>query len=327
MNKSDLTASIALCTYNGEKYLQEQLDSLAKQTRLPDELVVCDDGSTDDTIEILQAFAKTSPFPVRIERNETNLGFVHNFEKCSHLCSGNIIFYCDQDDIWLQDKVEKFLSCFNNNPKVGIVLCDAQMIDSNRKTLKSRTSHALGNIQKLASLAQKDSALFTCKISPSSWAGMSMAFRNNFKDLLYPFPEVIGHDAWTLQALGAISDIYLIPQPLVLYRIHGNNQLGDEVDTLLKQKRIAQNNKTIQMYRLNSNSLSCVLERLDSMPKYVISNQTRTLYKEKARHSLIRYEIYTHKVNKWLYILRETINGNYFRFGRGILSIGMDILS
>ena len=103
--------------------------------------------------------------------------------------------------------------------------------------------------------------------------------------------------------------------------------MGDEVDTLLKQKRIAQNDKTIQMYRLNSNSLSCVLERLESLSKYNISDQTQTLYKEKARHCQIRYEIYTHKVNKWRYILRETLNGNYFRFGRGILSIGMDILS
>lgn len=322
-----LNTSIALCTYNGEKYLQEQLDSLAKQTRLPDELVVCDDGSTDRTIEFLKTFAQTAPFHVRIEQNTANLGFVRNFEKCSRLCSGDVIFFCDQDDIWLPEKIERFVEIFETNPDVGMVLCDAQLIDSNGQKLKSIYSQGIGNIHRLAAIARKNSAQFVCQTSVSSWAGMSMAFRNNCQEILYPFPETNAHDAWVLQTIGAISSIFIITQPLVLYRIHGGNQLGEENDTIAKQKKSAQSDKTVQMYRSISMNLSCIVERLQAQQRFPVKDSTLKLYQSKAAHCLIRYKIRTKQVNKWLYILKETLNGNYFRFGNGLLSIGMDLLS
>ncbi len=94
-----LRISIAMCTYNGARFLPEQLASFAAQERLPDELVVCDDGSTDATMEILQDFAATALFEVRVERNPQNLGFVRNFEKTLSLCTGDIVFLSDQDDV------------------------------------------------------------------------------------------------------------------------------------------------------------------------------------------------------------------------------------
>ena len=100
------TASIALATYNGEKFLQRQLDTLAAQTRLPDEMAVCDDGSTDGTLEILRQFAETAPFPVRIFQNLKNLGPGRNFRKAFSLCEGDVTFFCDQDDVWFPEKLE-----------------------------------------------------------------------------------------------------------------------------------------------------------------------------------------------------------------------------
>ena len=86
------STSVALCTYNGERFLQIQLDSLAAQTILPGELLICDDASTDDTLQILDNFSKTSPFPVRIFSNKINLGYVKNFEQAISLCTNEIIF-------------------------------------------------------------------------------------------------------------------------------------------------------------------------------------------------------------------------------------------
>ena len=95
-----LTISIAMTTYNGEKYLQEQLDSFLGQNRLPDELVVCDDGSQDRTMAILESFSSRAPFPVRIYRNSAKLGYSKNFEKAGSLCTGDIIAFSDEDDVW-----------------------------------------------------------------------------------------------------------------------------------------------------------------------------------------------------------------------------------
>ena len=101
-----MKVSIALATYNGAKYLKQQLDSFQAQTCLPDELVVCDDCSKDNTVEILEEFKETASFIVIIIQNESNLGYTGNFEKAISLCSGNLIFISDQDDVWFNNKIE-----------------------------------------------------------------------------------------------------------------------------------------------------------------------------------------------------------------------------
>ncbi len=99
--------SIALCTYNGERFLNQQLASMAQQTRLPDELVVCDDRSTDRTLTMVREFAASAPYPVRIFQNEQNLGFAANFERAIRLCQGNLIALSDQDDIWYPIRLQR----------------------------------------------------------------------------------------------------------------------------------------------------------------------------------------------------------------------------
>ena len=95
--------SIAMATYNGERFLEEQLRTLSEQVRLPDEVVVCDDGSTDCTQEILAQFAKSAPFPVRLVINDRRLGWRENFLKAASICTSDYIAFCDQDDIWFPE--------------------------------------------------------------------------------------------------------------------------------------------------------------------------------------------------------------------------------
>src|SRR5947208_14214106 len=97
--------SVAMCTYNGERFLKEQLESLAAQTRQPDELVVCDDRSTDSTPHIVEAFARAAPFPVRLEVNDRCLGSTKNFEHAILRCTGALIALSDQDDVWHPEKL------------------------------------------------------------------------------------------------------------------------------------------------------------------------------------------------------------------------------
>ena len=122
--------SVAMCTYNGEQYLREQLDSIAKQTRLPDELVVSDDGSIDKTLKLIEEFASSSPFPVRISVNDKNLGTTRNFEKAIWSCEGEVIALCDQDDIWHVKKLELVEALMASAASVGLVISDAELVDA-----------------------------------------------------------------------------------------------------------------------------------------------------------------------------------------------------
>ncbi len=120
--------SVALCTYNGQAYLPEQLESIATQTLLPDELVVCDDCSTDITPQLIKDFAAGAPFPVRFLSNPENLGSTRNFAQTVELCGGEIIALADQDDVWRRDKLAR-LAALMSDPQVGMAFSNAECVD------------------------------------------------------------------------------------------------------------------------------------------------------------------------------------------------------
>ncbi|MEO0842835.1 MAG: glycosyltransferase, partial [Cyanobacteria bacterium J06643_5] len=128
--------SIALCTYNGERYLQEQLNSIAWQNRLPDELVICDDLSCDNTASVVKSFATKVDFPVHFLVNDKNIGSTKNFEKAISLCNGDIIILADQDDIWHPEKLMMIENSFLSSPEVGLVFSDAEIVDNNLSELQ-----------------------------------------------------------------------------------------------------------------------------------------------------------------------------------------------
>lgn len=121
--------SIALATFNGANYIKEQLDSFASQIRIPDELVICDDGSTDDTIDIVLEFRNSAPFAVRLIQNEQNLGHVQNFSKAISHCIGDIIFLSDQDDKWFPEKIENVVTAMQETPKCWVAVHDGEIAD------------------------------------------------------------------------------------------------------------------------------------------------------------------------------------------------------
>ncbi|MFM6913357.1 MAG: glycosyltransferase, partial [Aquirufa sp.] len=121
--------SVALCTYNGAEFLSKQLESIKQQTMPIHEMVVCDDGSSDETLAILERFSKQVTFPVIVHRNPENLGSSKNFEQCLKLCQGDLIFLCDQDDVWMPEKVERIVQYLEEHPEHEAVFSNATMID------------------------------------------------------------------------------------------------------------------------------------------------------------------------------------------------------
>lgn len=205
--------SIAMATYNGAKYIEEQLQSFVDQTLRPDELVITDDGSTDATLDIVQEFARGAPFDIRVERNQENLGYAQNFGKAMALCSGEIIFLSDQDDVWLPEKLDRVVREFIARPEIQVIINDARIVEGDLRDT------GLTKFQQIESLGLNQS---------NNNTGCCSAFRDEFRKIILPVPDFfVGHDHW-LHMLGDFLDVRIVlPEALQIYRRHdANTSLG-----------------------------------------------------------------------------------------------------
>jgi glycosyltransferase involved in cell wall biosynthesis len=216
--------SVALCTYNGERYLPQQLASIAKQTRLPDELVVCDDRSTDRTVAMVREFAASAPYPVRIFENEHNLGFAANFERAIRLCEGNLIALSDQDDIWYPIRLERSEQEFAAHPQAGLVFSDADVINDSNELAGPTLWQRLGFAGKREH--QLLAGQYVVLAKHRFVTGATVMFRASLRDRFLPIGEGWIHDEWIALIAAAFSDLRPIHQPLIRYRIHGSQQVG-----------------------------------------------------------------------------------------------------
>ena len=217
--------SVAMCTYNGALYLQSQLESLATQRKLPDELVVCDDGSSDGTLSILERFAERAPFAVRIVRNDANLGYSRNFMQAVHLCTGEGIALCDQDDLWYPNKLARFAEIFESDPKVEGVFSDGDLIDGNGSPLGT-TLWRRFRFHAADQLRFRTGDGVDALLRRNVVTGMAFAFRSSAKSALAALPDSWIHDGWLAFLLAMRSKLFACPERLVAYRIHSSQSIG-----------------------------------------------------------------------------------------------------
>ena len=228
--KSGHEISIALCTYNGQQFLQEQLESIAAQTLLPTELVACDDGSNDLTIDILNEFARNAPFEVRIIKNSKNLGATRNFEQAISLCSGELIALCDQDDWWAPQKLETLRDALLSDD-AGAVFSDARLMDADShligKTLWNSIgfNNPRGVFHGISGRDRRISELLRRNVV----TGATAMIRADCRKVILPIPPVWIHDGWIAWMMVLHATIISCPKPLIHYRIHGNQQVGTAV--------------------------------------------------------------------------------------------------
>lgn len=217
--------SIALTTFNSGAYLSTQLRSLAEQTRLPDELVVCDDGSTDGTIGALAEFAATAKFPVRIFRNEKNLGYAQNFAKAVSLCEGDWIFLCDHDDDWLPQKLARFEASIQARPELAGLFSDSELVDGELRSLGTSlfvTNRFHGYEQDYIRRGEAWRAFLRHNVV----AGHALAFRADLRRFLLPIPPGWVHDAWIATVLSRLGPMEFLTDRLVRYRQHPKQYIG-----------------------------------------------------------------------------------------------------
>jgi glycosyltransferase involved in cell wall biosynthesis len=234
MSRPRAEISVAMCTYNGERYLGEQLDSIARQTILPVELVLCDDGSVDATPEIVAKFARSAPFKVNFVRNPTTLGSTKNFEQAIRLCRGELIALCDQDDFWKDLKLASLAGAFVDN-SIGGVFSDGDLMDGQARKTGRTLFKAFGFTAALRAEWRTLGAAPVLVRLPVV-TGATLMFRSRLKASLLPISPRWIHDAWIAWVIAAISKLEFLETPLINYRVHASQQEGVPGPTL--QSRI-----------------------------------------------------------------------------------------
>ena len=215
------TISIALCTYNGEKYLTEQLQSLFDQTLKPNEIVISDDGSKDGTLDIIKKFQVANGIPIRLLTHEQNLGVYKNFIHCIEQCKNDIIFTCDQDDYWMSNKLEKHMRV-HENESIDLVYSNAEVV---LNTLNN-VLYPLWEKESILDLEKGKSSFNSLIVKGQSIAGCCMSFKKSFFDKILPVPDQVYHDDWIATSACLSGKIIGIPEPLIKYRQHGGNVVG-----------------------------------------------------------------------------------------------------
>ncbi len=217
--------SVAMATYNGARFLPAQLESIAAQTVVPDELVVGDDGSTDATEQAFAEFARRAPFPVRFTRNARRLGPAQNFVATMERCAGDVLVLSDQDDVWLPARVQRTLEVLAANPGAAYVFSDGELIDEDGAPSPGRLwERAFFDEERQREfLAHRGADVL---LRTNVVTGATMGVRRSALASALPIPPGWIHDAWMAFVLELQHGAVPIPEPLIRYRQHANQQIG-----------------------------------------------------------------------------------------------------
>ena len=254
------TISVALATLNGEAYLLQQLDSLARQTRLPDELVVSDDASADGTKNMILDFARRAPFPVQFHQNEKRLGYRDNFMKAVDLSRSDLVAFCDQDDVWEPHKLAVVERVFDE-PDVYLAFHNATVISRDGKPRRRLYRATTG-------------VTLSAPLSRTPWIvvpGFTQIFRKYLTrfsflhsasiDVDWP-DETLPHDRWFYFLSSVLGRIAFVGEPLVQYRQHEKNAFGVYTDTRSHMDRVLRGENFVRCAMTWARNRSGLLQRM-----------------------------------------------------------------
>ncbi len=320
--------SIALCTYNGEKFIGEQLASLINQTRQADEIIICDDHSTDNTIEIVKQIMEPTNLNWTLKINQVNLGFTKNFEQAIHLCTGDIILLSDQDDYWLNNKIEKFEHFFTKNNNSLIIFSDAELVDKNLNKLNTN----LWKARRMQNFAFETDSFSMLKkvLNRNMINGCTMGFKRHVLQEAIPFSPKWSHDEWIVivSVLCNNGSVYAIPESLILYRQHENNVYGYKHIGILKRvSRFIIFGKRVQDFRNHKQEMFKELDqhiriRKEKIDKMKINQLNECLNFWERKFILSHSGIF----QGLRIIFEDLLLGYYHRFYTGFRSAFRDLI-
>lgn len=326
MHKSRLRLSVVLATYNGANYLPVQLDSLLRQTRLPDELLVSDDGSTDGTIALLEAFADAAPFPVHIHRQEKNLGAHQNFAMALTLADGDVLLCCDQDDRWHPDKLEQIERIFRTEPTTGLVLNDALLVDGSLASLGETLWERWRFDAERRRLVTTGQAfgVFAWSMPPY---GCTMAIRADLREYFLPIPTNVTFDSWIGEIVSTVAPVRLLDEVLQVYRQHEQQVTGFVAGSRVRKVLWILRNSDTAAVAAEVGRLAATLDRLGELPLTPERVTAEALVRDRLRLDRSRLAARRSLARRVPIVARALLNGSYRRSARGALSAAVDLLA
>lgn len=317
-----------MCTYNGARFIEEQLWSIFRQTLLPREIVVSDDNSSDETLLLIEktyleassSIGGVSEIEFRIVRNTSSLGVTKNFEQAISLCSYELIALCDQDDVWVVQRLEKMVGEFKRRPDLSLLHHDSDLVDENTVSLGTSTFNALRISSKEKQLIHNG---FANKVllKRNVVTGATVLLRREIFELSSPFPEGWIHDEWLAIIASFTSNIDFLDEKLIYYRQHLTNQIGVSKPKLKHLiGRI--------FYPRNIRNKILLTRAGELRDKFHDSNNllTRELVSDKFVHETTRSDYPYSRIRRVIPVAREISTGRYFKFGLGLQDILRDLL-
>jgi glycosyltransferase involved in cell wall biosynthesis len=318
--------SVVLTTYNGERHLMEQLQSLVDQRRRPDELVISDDGSTDGTLALAEAFAVEAPFPVRVHRQPVNLGPDQNFSAALALATGDLVFCCDQDDRWHPDKLERMASRFASQPGLGLVLCDGRLVDE-AMTPTGGTIWQWFGFDAAAQDEVEHGEAFAVLARRMPVYGCTMAVRRDLSGSCLPVPEGCTFDSWIGQIVSVLAPVALIREPLIDYRQHATQVTGFQEGSRFRRLLGMLGRSDARAVDAELVRLRAMRDRLATLPATPKREDAQRITADRLRLTERRLAARRSVVRRVPLIAVGVLRGEYRRGAQGLRSAAIDLLA
>jgi glycosyltransferase involved in cell wall biosynthesis len=304
-----LTISVVLATYNSARYLRAQLESIAAQRLAPKEIVISDDCSSDDTLKVLESFQKSCNIDVRLFVNRERLGATRNFERALRCARGELIALSDADDLWYPDRLLTPVQAFSKAPTVGLVCCDADLVNADGFPLHQKLSEVLPRGRSLPELNTDPlSVLIRGPMVP----GMTMCFRSSLLETILPIPPDWHHDAWIAILTSVTASILYLSGALVAYREHEGQTVG--VPGHVKSAPCTAQESSVRLDAA-AGRYTMLLDRLSGLPSSGQRRRAAYMVNEKIRHFRQRALAYRLGPKRRIpLILLEAIAGRYSGF-------------
>lgn len=323
-----------MCTFNGARFLSAQLESIAAQDRPPDELVICDDGSSDETLVVIRDFERRFKIRTVLVVNGKNLGSTRNFEQAIRLCQCQVVALADQDDVWYPHKLRRIEEVFlrsgerrsaEHGDAPVAVFSDAELIDTNDRSLDGRLWRAMRFTVAEQRSVQCGETIRVLLKHPVV-TGATMAFRRELFDLLTPLPSMEIHDRWISFLLAACGRVVAVHEPLMQYRCHAGQQIGPGPLTVQQSITLA-NSRGANFYEEEITRYRRFAEKLKKAnDRFVQGEKASKEIEKKLSHLEHRATLPRPRLARISPMLHELVCGNYWRYSGGWRSLAKDFI-